>query len=358
MEKQKPRAESEVAELLKKIYFDPKHPASFGGLKRLGKASGFSKKVIRKWLASQDAYTLHKPVKYKFPRRPIVAYGIGDVMQADLVDMSKWAKLNAGIKFLLTAMDVFSRKAYVIPIKNKSAKTVLEAFKQLLSQTGPVINIQTDHGKEFYNRMLQTLFRKMKINHYSTHSGMKCANLERYHRELKNRLYRIFTYRNSHKYMDILQDVVSSLNNNINSSTGFAPSAVTPEVEAEIFKKMYGFQPITKFNFEIGDQVRISKTNKVFRRGYLSNWTNEIFTVYKRYPTHPPSYILRDLKDTVLSGRFYEAELQKIFKKHSDFWRVEKILKRKGTGENTEYFVKWTGFDNRFNSWVKSSWMR
>jgi len=322
------------------------------------KASRFSKSVVKKWLASQDTYTLHKPVKYKFQRRAIIAYGIGDLLQADLVDMSKWAKFNKGIKFLLTAMDVFSRKAYVIPIKNKSAKTVFDAFKQLLKQTGTVVNVQTDHGTEFYNKMLQTLFRKLKINHYSTQSEMKCANLERYHRELKNRLYRIFTHRNSYKYIDVLKDVVNSLNNNIHSSTGFKPSTVTHENESEIFKKLYGYQPIAKFNFEIGDQVRISKTNKVFRRGYLISWTNEIFTVYKRYPTNPPSYILKDLKDTVLSGRFYEAELQKIIKKSSDYWLIEKILKKRGVGPKTEYFVKWIGFDDRFNSWVKSAWMK
>lgn len=355
---QKPLPESKVARLLEKIYYDATHPASFGGVNRLRKASGFSKSVVKKWLASQDTYTLHKPVKYKFQRRAIIAYGIGDLLQADLVDMSKWAKYNNGMKFLLTAMDVLSRKAYVFPIKNKSAKTVSDAFKQLLKQTGPVVNVQTDRGTEFYNKTLQTLFRKLKINHYSTQSEMKCANLERYHRELKNRLYRIFTHRNSYKYIDVLKDVVNSLNNNINSSTGLAPSSVTHENESEIFEKLYGYQPIAKFNFDIGDQVRISKTNKVFRRGYLINWTDEVFTVYKRYSTDPPSYILKDLKDTVLRGRFYEAELQKIIKKSSDYWRIEKILKKRGIGLKTEYFVKWIGFDDRFNSWVKSTWMK
>ncbi|XP_035204713.1 uncharacterized protein LOC118179659 [Stegodyphus dumicola] len=126
----------------------------------------------------------------------------------------------------------------------------------------------------------------------------------------------------------------------------------------KFLKKLYNFQIESEYKFNIGDQVRISKAKKTFRRGYLPNWTDEIFTIVKRYPSNPPTYVLKDLKEEILKGRFYEEELQKVNKRSSDFWRIEKILKTKGTGENKEFYVKWKGFDHRFNSWVKASWMK
>lgn len=349
---------SKVAKLLEKIYYDVKHPASFGGVEKLSKYSGVSTGKARKWLMSQDTYTLHKPVKYKFPRRKVIAFGSGDLIQLDLADFSKFTKFNNGNKFLLVAIDVFSKKAHVIPIKNKSAKSIYEALKILLKQIGLVINIQTDKGTEFYNKLVRSLFKKMNINHYSSHSEMKACCAERFIRSLKNKLYRVFTYRNSYRYTDVLEDVVNSYNNSIHRSIGRAPATVTPELESEIFQKLYGYQPLVKFKFKINDRIRISKVKKVFRRGYLPNWSDEVFIINKRYPTNPPSYILKDLKGVVIGGRFYESELQKIVKKDSDFWRVEKILKERGSGSSKEYFVKFVGFDNRFNKWIKRTWMK
>lgn len=90
---------------------------------------------------------------------------------------------------------------------------------------------------------------------------------------------------------------------------------------------------------------------------WLPNWTDEVFVIYKRYPTSPPTYLIKDLKGTILKGRFYEQELQRVVKTSRDFWKVEKILQTRGVGAKKEYFVKWKGFDRRFNSWVKSKWV-
>ena len=68
--------------------------------------------------------------------------------------------------------------------------------------------------------------------------------------------------------------------------------------------------------------------------------------------------MLKNLKGEVVAGRFYEAELQKVVKTSRDFWKGEKILKTRVRAPNREYLVKWYGFDKRFNSWVKESWMQ
>ncbi|GBN93373.1 Putative uncharacterized transposon-derived protein F54H12.3 [Araneus ventricosus] len=235
---------------------------------------------------------------------------------------------------------------------------MLEAMKKLLKQAKPIVNLQTDEGKEFYNKQVQQLLKKNKINHYSSHSEHKASVVERFNRTLKNKLFRIFTHRGSYKYIDVLDKVIKSYNNSIHRTTGFAPNDVTSNLEPLIFEKVYAYKTEIRYTFNVGDQVRISKAKKTFRRGYLPNWSDEVFTIDKRFATNPPTYILKDLKGETLKGRFYANELQKVRKSSSDtLWRIEKVLRTKGKGENKEYFVKWRGFDNRFNSWVKKKWM-
>ncbi|GFQ80915.1 chromo domain-containing protein [Trichonephila clavata] len=138
-----------------------------------------------------------------------------------------------------------------------------------------------------------------------------------------------------------------------------APSQVTREVEPQIFKQLYGFlEKNPKLILNKGDLVRISKANKTFRRGYLPGWSDEVFRVTKVYFSHPTTFELQDLKSEAIKGRFYKEELQKISKRSDDYWRIEKVLKTKGIGRKKEYYVKWQGFDERFNSWVKEAWMR
>lgn len=318
--------------ILEKLYYDVDKPASFGGVLKLSKASGLSPKTVKQWLMTQDTYTLHKPMRFKFQRRKVLAFGIGELMQCDLVDMTKLSKFNNGIKYLLTAIDVFSKFAYAIPLKYKNAESMLIAFKKLFKQSKYVANLQTDEGKEFYNKKVQLFFKQHNIYHYSSHSEHKASVVERFNRTLKSKLYRIFTHRNSYKYIDVLKSVLKSYNESVHRTTGYAPIHVTPDLESEIFKKVYGYSVKIKYKFNINDQVRISKAKKKFRKGYLSNWTDEVFIIYKRYPSNPPTYLLKDLKETQLKGRFYEEELQKVEKKSRDFWRVEKILKTKGCG--------------------------
>lgn len=351
-------SEKSLNKKLEKIYYDVKHPASYGSVLKLAKAASVSIRKVKDWLKTQDTYTLHKPVKYKFNRRKVLSYGIGELMQCDLADLSKLSKYNKGNKFLLTAIDVFSKKAYAIPLKNKKADTLVKAFKKLFKISGPISKIQTDFGKEFYNKQVQTLFKMQNIHHYSSYSEYKASVVERFNRTIKNKIYKIFTHRKSYKYIDILQKVLDSYNNSVHRSHGYAPNRVTPKLEPVIFQKLYGYKTDVKYNYDVGQQVRISKSKKTFRRGYLPNWTDEVFTIYKHFLTNPPTYLLKDLKGNVLKGRFYEDEIQPVIKSGDSFWRVEKILKTRGSGSNKEYFVKWFGFTDDHNSWVKQSWIQ
>ena len=97
--------------------------------------------------------------------------------------------------------------------------------------------------------------------------------------------------------------------------------------------------------FKVGDQVRISKYKKIFTKGYMPNWSEEIFIIKKNKNTVPWTYVLNDLNGQEIIGTFYENELQKT---HQKEFRIEKVLTKKGD----KLYVKWKGYDNSFNSWI------
>ena len=144
---------------LDKLYYSPNGSGSFGGVQRLfkaAKAEGLkvNEKLIQNYLSRQATYTLHKPARKNFKRNPTVVGGIDNQWQADLADMKALSKANSGIKYLLTVIDVFSKYAWVIPVKSKSGSDILNGFRQLLKISKPrkPEKLQTDAGKEFLNK--------------------------------------------------------------------------------------------------------------------------------------------------------------------------------------------------------------
>ena len=106
--------------------------SSYGGLNKF-KPKGYKKIVVREWLQTQDAYTLHKPTRRSFHRRQVVVYGIDDQWQADLVDLGKLASYNKGFKYLLTCIDVLSRYAHFFTTYNDETKaSIVERFNRTL----------------------------------------------------------------------------------------------------------------------------------------------------------------------------------------------------------------------------------
>ena len=132
---------------MESIYYNVVAPASYGGLSKF-KPKGYTKKKFREWLQSQDTYTLHKPT-----RRQVVVYGIDHQWQADLVDLAKLSSYNKGFKYLLTCIDVLSRYAWVVPLKDKTGKTLKDAFHVIFKSGRRPICLQTDKGTEFTNRV-------------------------------------------------------------------------------------------------------------------------------------------------------------------------------------------------------------
>ena len=306
---------------------------------------------VERWLSTQDAYTLHKPVRRHFKRRCVVVGGPNQQWQADLVDMSRLKAANDGTTFLLTVIDVFSKRAWCIPLKSKSAASLVAAFRRLLNNRAPT-TLQTDKGSEFLNRPLQRLLKEYGVHHFTTHNeDTKASIVERYNRTLKTRMWRYFTKKQTIRYVDALQDFVRSYNDSYHRSIGMAPSAVNGANQETVWQRLYGHDggggtP----KYRVGDRVRISKAKRHFEKGYMANWTEELFTIVDAHRSDPPVYRLVDWHGDSLDGTFYELELQKVIVSADKTYRVETELRRRNNGR--EVLVKWFGYPESFNSWI------
>ena len=139
---------------LKDIYYDPSHPGSFGGPQKLYQAVKREGKYdigihrIRKFLHNQETYSLHKPIRRRFQRNHVVSSGKDDLWMADLIDMTKYAKWNNGVRFILLVIDTFSKMVWLRPLERKTGEEVEEAFKDIFTQYGTVPKrITTDKGE-------------------------------------------------------------------------------------------------------------------------------------------------------------------------------------------------------------------
>ena len=163
-------------------YYELKQPGSFSGAHSFEKTVG---NPAKSWLESQDTYTLHKPVKKKFLRRPTIVPGANFQMQADLIDFSSLKKYNDNFKYILVIVDVFSKVAYAVPLKNKTSQSVIEAFDEVLQKTH-FSKLQTDRGSEFTNAPFRRWLKGKNIDLFHSHNfGTKATIAERLIRTLK-----------------------------------------------------------------------------------------------------------------------------------------------------------------------------
>ena len=182
---------------------------------------------------AQLANELHKPARKNYPRRQTITFGIDDLWQADLVEMHELASKNKKYNYMLTVIDTFSKQAFAIPIKNKTAQAVSQAFEGILKHRKQN-NLQTDQGKEFFNKTFQDLMKQHKINHYHTFSNKKAAIVQRFNRTLKGLMWKKFTELNSHNWLDILDDLIEEYNAGYHRTIKKAPIEVNKSNEGEI----------------------------------------------------------------------------------------------------------------------------
>ena len=339
--------------------------------------SGSKAKLIKKhgheeadWLKSQPAYILFRPAPHKkgvYQRAKIVTSGIDEQWQADLADMSNWQRENRGYRYILTVVDVMSRFAFARPIKHKNGQEVAEALQDIFkeSKRHPKFYLQSDEGKEFFNKHVKELASKYGFSQFHTYDrDIKAAIVERFNRTLKEMIWRYFTWTNTRKWVtnsqgeDMLAKFVNAYNHRQHTTLGMSPLQAMKHDQNELYDSAIGKHLKRKqrkrfernySNIKEGDFVLVNTAKKMFEKGVAPKWSREVFKVDMSSPRL--SYKLEDLDGKKVQGMFVSDQLQKVTDPTNQPLMIEKIVKRKGD----QVLVKYLGYSDKFNTWVHKS---
>ena len=343
---------------LKQIYYDPEHEAGYGSVTALVKASGASRRAVEEWLRKQDTYTLHRQARKKFRTRKYRTSGIDTQWQADLVDMQKYGQANDGYKWLLTVIDIFSKYAWAQPVKSKTAVHVQEAFRKIF-ETGRTPNrlLQTDEGNEFQSAEMTRFFNSINIHQFAVKSPYKAGIVERFNRTLRSRMQRYFTAKNTHRWIEVLPSLLTAYNKSHHRTINMAPKDVNEKNEMELWQEQeLETQTPKRHQFKVGMFVRVSRTKGVFEKGYMANWTEEIFKITKILNTTPVQVQLEDLNGTEIEGSWYLPEIQRVTMPET--FQIDKVIRTRKVRGRKEYLVKWRGYSDKFNQWIPENQMQ
>ena len=135
---------------------------------------------------------------------------------------------------------------------------------------------------------------------YSTNNEGKSVIAERFIRTLKTKIYKYMTSVSKNVYIDKLDDIVKKYNNTYHTSIKMKPVDVKDNTYIDFKKEVNDKDP----KFKVGDYVRISKYKNIFAKGYMPNWSEEIFVIKKIKNTVPWAYVINDLNGEEIVSTF------------------------------------------------------
>ena len=337
---------SDPLQHLQENYQNVKSPISYSGISNIYNYYGgrLSHKKIKDFLASVNTYTLHKKSRVTGYNPSFIRYH-RQQMQLDLIDVQKLSLHNDDYRFLLMAIDCFTRYGFSIPLKNKTSIAVLNGFKSILRKAGKLPHsVMTDGGTEFINSKFIKFCEENSIRCHRSYTSTHASFVERFNRTIKNKLYTYMDGARTERYIDVLEDLINSYNNSIHRMIGLKPAeAELKKNHMQVRERMQ--QYYSKFSkqkpkYKIGDTVRITAIPNQFHRGFEIQNKNEIFVVSEINTKLPrPLYKLHTFgnQNEIIKGSFYENELTHT--KINQFY-IEKILKK----TKNKVLVKWEGY--------------
>src|SRR6218665_892288 len=226
--------------------------------------------------------------------------------------MQSFAEYNDGFKYLLSVIDIFSKYGWIVPLKDKSGKSVSQAFEKIFtsSERKPK-KLWVDKGKEFYNKDVQKL-----VELYSTEKEETSCIIERWNRPMREKMFKYFTANSTRRYIDAFESTVARYNDTRHSSIKcLLNDASMKRNKTIVWRNLNSINTLNpepiKPKFSVGDKVRITKKKATFEKGYTPRWNEEVFTVTQVQYTDPPTYKISDYNGEEIQGTFYEQELRK-----------------------------------------------
>jgi hypothetical protein len=354
----------DVEEYLSTIYYDPLQPGSYSGLNKFWKAIksdnhyNLTYKQVSTWLKKQESYVRHQPPPKVYPHQKILMSSMDEQWDADLLSMDQFARKNSGYKYLAIFIDIFSRYLWVEPMKTKTGGEMVQVLARVFKKGRKPFTMRTDRGTEYTNNIVQHYLKREGVHHFVAYNPIHASYAERVIRTLKGKIYRYFTDRQTHRYIDDLQDIVDGYLETVHNTIDTRPKDITAKNEQDIYEMLYLPQQIAeekkpvKYKFEIGDKVNLLMDRGTFNKGYKETYFQEIFEIVRRTRTHPPRYKLGDLLQEEVNGSFYEPQLVRVTYNTDGLYRIEKVVRYRKNEKGREALVRWQGFPPKFDTWL------
>ena len=214
------------------------------------------------------------------------------------------------------------------------------------------------------------MFQNLKIHHFTVLNTRTKANFaERAIRTLRQRIGRMFKGTRNFNWVDSLQLITSAYNNSFHRIIGTSPlKALCESDKGSLWRYQYlrndaatKTGEATKYSMPIGGRVKLAYLENVFMRAYDERWTKEIFIIIEREIQQGYEiYKLKDTNNDIIEGSFYPEELQLITKRPEveEEFDIEKVIKHRTRNRIKEILVKWFGYGEGFNTWIREDTIR
>ena len=365
-----PELTKEQQTLIHKVYFKDKvylgRDKLWSYIRQYYPQAKISRRQVMEWLKKQNLAQLYRPTRKTKDIAATVLSGPWQQLGIDLVDMQhfEWKKH----KYMLTAVDLFSKMAWARPLVSKTTRAVAKAMESILDSCPPqaVKSIRSDNGSEFIGAAFKKMLSKRNITQVLSNPAAPQSNgqVERFNAVIKRMIKMHITQTDSNNWPKVLPQLIRNYNNVPSRVTKKNPVDVAYSKNPEMLQKVKvniqksipkGVRKENTPLLNAGDKVRLKiVTPKNYKKDEL--WTRKIYTiskVFKPRKAHAnPAYFVKDSSGSEFKFKLYENDLQLVHEVHNkvkqpEQFQISKIIKsRKTKGKaRTEFLVKWLGHE-------------
>ena len=342
-------------------HYHSDRPQAYGGKKSLYKI--YNKKDVDDALVENNVYTRFKEYRKLSTYSPIYVYKKRELLQADTIFFTNkdLVEANNGYRYLFCTIDVFTKYAWVYPLKKNTCGNVIDCFKDILSKCETLPErLHTDRGAELICKKFDDFLKEKGIHHYLAYSVRKCPVVERFNLTIQKLLYKLMAKNNTLEWVKYIDTAMKIYLNRVHRTIKMSPLDAEKKENQKLLRLRYykRYRKVGKKKkppkYKVGDTVRIWKERGSFHRGYMENFTKEHFKIVKVLKNLPVArYKLVDYNNEPIIGSFFENEL--IGYNPDEFYESEVIKQRKTKKGGLEYLVHYIGYPHSMDQWVKAS---
>lgn len=301
-----------------------------------------NKNEIKIFIDNQTEQQLTKQTKEnKKNYGHIVSFNPDMNYQIDIFDLSKYASYNKNYKYLFVMIDIFSRKVYVIPMKNKDIISTSKALDKIITDNNlKPITIISDSDSSFLGDKFQSIIKKYNIYHDAVilNDHHTLSIIDRFARTIKTVLTRLFLKTTTKNWIDKLTQLINSYNKTPHGGIkDIAPNDANEQSNRDIIYQLNVLKnkkndPTSDLN--IGDNVRIKITG-IFKKGTEPTYSDDVFKVLT---AKGKTILLDDNKrykrdDLLLVPKNAKKEINNVIKEVNKEEKIKRRLQREGIAD-------------------------